>query len=142
VSAQILAPHFASFSVPVLKVRDFPGPLWDLLDVFSFYSCEVNDWIAAPKGFRTDGNSIPSRALSLVGYVADEPGYLHDWLYTSRKYPRVVADKILREMMIARGYDEALAEAFYLAVRMFGQSHWDLPNVPQPPSVAALLQVA
>lgn len=133
---------FSSFSVPVLKVQDFPGPLWDLMDDFGFYSAIVKDWIVAPKGFRTDGDSIPGLALSLVGYVADEPGYIHDQLYTSQKYPRATADMILREMMMVRGYSAIKAEEFYLAVRAGGASHWAKPNVPQTAAVTAAMQAA
>jgi hypothetical protein len=130
-------PQFSSFSVPVLKVQDFPGPLWDLQDDFGFYSAIVKEWIIAPKGFRTDGDSIPGIALSLVGYVADEPGYIHDKAYTDQKYSREICDRILREMMIVRGYSAFKAEEFYLAVRAGGASHWSKPNVPQPNRVSA-----
>lgn len=131
--------RFSSFSVPVLKVQDFPGPLWELQEDFGFYSEIVKEWIVAPKSFRTDGDSIPPIALSLVGYVADEPGYIHDEMYTSQKYPRQIADLILHEMMLVRGYGEIKAEEFYLAVRVGGASHWNKPNVPQSPEVAAAM---
>lgn len=131
--------QFNVFSIPVLKTRDLPGPLWELCDDFGFYSAIVKEWIVVPKGFRTDGCSVPSFALSLVGYVADEPGYVHDWLYTTQRYPRATCDMILREMLLVRGYDHIKAEEFYLAVRAGGGSHWELPNAPQEPRIQAVL---
>lgn len=134
--------RFSAFSVPVLKVRDLPGPLWDLQDWFGFYSEITREWSWVPPKFRTDGCSIPDFALSLTGHVADEPGYIHDGLYTSRKYPREVCDRILSEMMRVRGYSTLKADGFYLAVRTYGGAHWDLPNVPQEAPVALHLGIA
>lgn len=133
-----LAPHFLTFSVPILKTQDHPGPLWRLLDNFAFYSAIVGEVITAPSGFLSDGCSVPELALSIVGYVANEPGYIHDWLYTCKKYPRATADAILREMLLARGYSHATAEEFYLGVRIGGGSHWE-PKGPATQDHAEVL---
>jgi hypothetical protein len=139
-----LAPHFEVPFVPVVKTQELPAPLWKLLARLRFYSCVVNDWVEAPEGFLSDGCSIPRLPLIflLAGGKANEAGYIHDALYTSRKYDRETCDRILREMVIAMGYDEQLADEFYLGVRIGGASHWDLPNVPQPDHVAAALGMA
>jgi len=139
----ILVPHFEVPFVPVLKIQERPVILKKLLAPIWFYSLVVNDWVGSPAGFVTDGCSIPRAPLIflLAGGKADEAGYIHDGLYTSQRYPRDVCDRILREMVIAMGYDEALADDFYFGVRVGGQKHWDLVNVPQTPEVmAALLQ--
>jgi hypothetical protein len=139
----ILVPHFEVPFVPVLKLREQPSPYWQLLDRLRFYSIIVNDWVEAPKDFITDGCSIPRAPLLflLAGGKANEAGYIHDGLYTSRKYPRDICDQILREMVMAMGYDQELADDFYFGVRLGGQSHWDLPNVPQLPHVALALRL-
>lgn len=139
-----MTPHFEVPFVPVLKLQELPAPLWQLLAPLRFYSCIVNAWVEAPQGFVTDGASIPRAPLLflLAGGKANEAGYIHDALYTSRRYPRDTCDKILREMVIAMGYDETLANEFYLGVRIGGGSHWDLPNVPQPAHVTLLMEAA
>jgi hypothetical protein len=143
-----LAPHFDPPFVPVLKLRELPSPLWRLLARLRFWSCVVNDWVGAEEGFISDGCSIPLVAFvilspfGLTRGLADMAGYIHDALYTSQKYDRETCDRILREMIIAMGYPEALAEEFYLGVRIGGGSHWNLPNVPQEPHVAAAMNLS
>ena len=130
--------HFDGF-VPVLKLQEFPQRLWALQKRLQYYSQVVGRWIIVPLGFVTDGCSVPRvpGVFLLAGDKAEEAGYLHDWLYTSQMFPREVADQVLREAVIAMGYSELLANSMYEAVRLFGQSHWDLPNQPQPASVSA-----
>jgi hypothetical protein len=143
-----LAPHFDPPFVPVLQLRELPAPLWKLQGRLRFYSCVVNDWVEALEGFISDGCSIPLAALLLLAPfgitrgLAAMAGYIHDALYTSQKYDRETCDRILREMVIAMGYPEALAEEFYVGVRIGGGSHWNLPNVPQPPHVAAAMNLS
>lgn len=143
-----LAPHFDPPFVPVLQLRELPAPLWKLLALLRFRSAVVNDWVEAPEGFISDGCSIPVAALMLLAPfgitrgLAAMAGYIHDALYTSRKYDRETCDRILHEMVKAMGYPDVLADEFYLGVRIGGGSHWDLPNVPQPEHVAAALNLS
>lgn len=130
------------FPVPfalVRKTRELPTPLWELQEDFAFESAAAGCTIVVPKGFITDGCSIPHIPLVylMAGGKADEAGYVHDLLYTTQRFPRELCDEVLREAVIAMGYSEHLAQSFYEAVRLFGGSHWDLPNVPQRPEVAA-----
>jgi hypothetical protein len=143
-----MQPHFDPPFVPVLQLRELPSPLWKLLAPARFWSSVVQGWVEAPEGFITDGCSIAVAAILLLAPfgitrgLAAMAGYIHDALYTSQKYPRDVCDRILREMVIAMGYPEALAEEFYLGVRIGGGSHWNLPNVPQEPHVAAAMNLS
>lgn len=132
--------HFAGF-VPVLKTQELPQRLWKLCGVLRFYSLVVSEWVEAPDGFITDGCSVPCLpgVYLLAGGKAEEAGYIHDWLYTSQKYPRATADLVLREAVMVMGYDRALADAMYAAVRAFGGSHWVLPNQPQGKVVQDIL---
>jgi hypothetical protein len=43
---------------------------------------------------------------------------------------RKTADKLLKEMLLLDGVDEYEAQAFYLAVRLGGGSHWGPDPVP------------
>lgn len=140
-----MSPHFEPQFVPVLKLQELPSPLWRLLGRLRFWSVVVNDWVQAEEGFISDGCSIPMMAFTILAPfgltrgLADMAGYIHDSLYTSRKYDRETCDRILREMVLAMGYSEELAEQFYLGVRIGGGTHWDLPNVPQIPAVATAM---
>jgi hypothetical protein len=42
--------------------------------------------------------------------------------------------------MLACGYSEFSANAFYVAVRSFGESHWDKPNNAQTQQVQAAME--
>ena len=136
-------PGFAAF-VPVLKLQEFPQILWRLEDDLKFYSTVVGQWIIAPKEFITDGCSIPRMPFIylLAGDKAEEAGYVHDWLYSSQMFPREICDQVLREAVMAMGYSQFLADSMFDAVRMFGGSHWTLPNQPQSDNVTAKLTTA
>lgn len=142
-----LAPHFDPPFVPVLQLRELPSPLWRLQACLRFYSCIVNDWVEALEGFVSDGCSIPVAAFLLLAPfgisrgLAAMAGYIHDGLYTSQRYDRETCDRILREMVVAMGYSPALADEFYMGVRIGGGSHWNLPNVPQSPEVTAAMAI-
>ena len=93
--------------------------------------------VEVPAGYLTDFASVPRLPLAylLYGGKGKRPGALHDLLYHSRAVPRELADKVLREAMLACGYSAATAWVFYQAVRVGGQKRWDLPNVRQPAAV-------
>lgn len=134
--------HFEAF-VPVLKVQELPQRLWRLSAPLRFYSVVLGCWIETPQDFLTDGCSIPRAPLLYLfaGGKAEEAGYTHDWLYTCQKYTRGQSDLVLREAVVAMGYDSGLANDMYLAVRAFGDSHWKLPNQPQAPHVQVIIDV-
>lgn len=118
--------------------------LWSLEepDGFAFDSDVIGSRIICPPKFVTDGASVPT--LPFVYEYAGggkffEAALIHDLLYTTQKYPRATADAVLKEAVLAMGYDEHFALAVYEAVRMFGGSHWDLPNVAQHPDVNSAL---
>ena len=80
-------------------------------------------------GFRSDGMSIPRffwRWLSpkVEGHTIS-PGIVHDWLYTVKTLTRAGADEWLRQALIANGMKWHKAAAVWLAVRLFGRSHWN-----------------
>lgn len=113
------------------KVRELPSRLWSIEEEFVYDSSVPGvGRILVPKGFLSDGCSVPEAPVVylLAGGKADEAGYVHDYLYTTRPFPREVCDQVLREAVITMGYSDALAQAFYVAVREFGGSHWGVPK--------------
>lgn len=85
-----------------------------------------------PKNFDTDLASIPRilwpvLAPQYSSFVA--PAILHDYLYrchptASRKF----ADEVLYSALITKGVTTFTASKFYLAVRLFGGSHFENAN--------------
>ena len=56
--------------------------------------------------------------------LSRRPAVVHDWLYTNKPVPRQVADEFLREALVYEGMPRSIADVYYEAVRMFGESHW------------------
>jgi hypothetical protein len=117
------------------KTQELPKLLWQYQEEHAFDSDVVGCRLIIPAGFITDGASVPRIPIAYEyaggGKFFEAAGF-HDLLYTTEKYARATADAVLREAILAMGYDEHFALAVFEAVRMFGGSHWDLPNVPQP----------
>lgn len=115
-------------------IEDDRDGLWELLAPLSFKSDLVGKTITAPAGHRTDFCSVPRVPLAydMLGNRARKSGAIHDWLYTSHELTREQADEVLREMLVLNGVSPCEAEQFYLAVRMFGASHWG----PEPAKAA------
>jgi len=84
--------------------------------------------ITIKKGFITDGASIPKTFWSVLSSPFYGPivfgAMIHDGLYTKMTIPRKECDKLLKEMILEKGYNRVKANLVYGAVRMFGKSHW------------------
>lgn len=113
-------------------VEDTTKGLWRLLQPFSYQSDVAGTTIVVPAGFPTDFCSVPRVPLAweFLGDRARRAGIVHDWLYTCKMFPREMADRVLKEMVLVCGLDELEATAFYLAVHVGGASHWN-PIVAQ-----------
>ncbi len=90
------------------------------------------DGYTIPKGFITDGGSIPRVFWFFLNPAgAGMPAYcVHDYLYTTHTTSREEADKILRDLLEKRGLGTFHSTCAYLAVRAFGggKTSWDAPN--------------
>lgn len=80
-------------------------------------------------GITTDGASVPGAIDGLPGYHHFEgdtfpAAFAHDMLYAGHLCDRKLADEVLRDLMVANGVPEARADAFYGAVRLFGNRAW------------------
>jgi len=84
--------------------------------------------ITIKKGFITDGASIPKTFWSVLSSPFYGPivfgSMIHDGLYTKMAIPRKECDKLLKEMILEKGYNKIKANLVYIAVRLFGNSHW------------------
>jgi hypothetical protein len=110
----------------VKLVADDESGLWELMEPLAFESAVAGGTITAPAGHRTDFCSVPRVPLAydMLGNRARKAGAIHDRLYVTHELPREMADQVLREMLQQDGVGKREAEAFYLAVRSFGGSHW------------------
>lgn len=82
--------------------------------------------IVVPKGFITDGASIPSVFWSIISPFGDYFGaaIIHDYLYNHdteySNYSREEADLIFKEAMFNLGVPWLRRETIYRAVQLFG----------------------
>lgn len=115
-----------SSDLVVKLLDDDPDGLWQLVEPLVYKSDVANMTIVAPVGFKTDFCSVPRipGAYDLLGDRARKSGTIHDYLYSAHITTREMADEVLREMVQIDGLNHAEAEAFYLAVRLGGASHW------------------
>lgn len=132
--------HFeALLLVEKIKVR--PKSLWMLHRDLVFYSDILGCPIRVPAKFVTDYASVPRWipfAFALLGGKGDEAAVVHDWLYSTQKYTREVADKVFEEALIALGYSAMTVSLMYTGVSAGGWVAWNRKNVPQFPEVVAL----
>lgn len=90
--------------------------------------------ITVPAGFRTDGVSAPQATWSFIGVLPDgydrAAGIVHDNIYSLQgKLPTVTlmrkqCDDILLEILTRLNMPWMKRKAVYLAVRLFGATHW------------------
>jgi len=84
--------------------------------------------ITVPRGFLTDGASIPKVFHSIMGPFGDyfEAAVIHDFLYSSlaEGYTRKEADTIFLEAMFNAGVPWYRRNLIYSAVRLGGRRSW------------------
>ena len=107
-----------------LKSRD-GKQLYKTLQPF-IYASDIAGTIVTPAGFITDLGSVPRLPFiyALFGDDFQWAAVVHDYLYSTGKQSREVADKVLREAAIASDYPNWKAHAIYIAVRTFGASRY------------------
>jgi hypothetical protein len=82
--------------------------------------------IEVPAGFKTDLASVPRWPLIywLTGDTSTEAACVHDYLYSTHKVSRAMADAVLREASAVTGVPAWRRFLMWSAVRVFGASHW------------------
>lgn len=87
--------------------------------------------LVIPRGFATDGASIPRALWRVCGTPLDVPrlyaAIVHDYLYSGgvAGVTRAEADAVYRDMQIALGVSRLKAWTEWAALRVCGASHWE-----------------
>ena len=104
----------------------------DILEVtedLEYYDYRSKNLIVIPDTFRSNGASIPQCLWSITGYPLQQgvrpAAILHDLLYRKKMFPRVLCDQMFYDAMRYEEVSYLKAQAFYIAVRGFGKSHYD-----------------
>lgn len=87
------------------------------------------DWNGIPKGFITDGASIPRFLWRALEHPFEseyiEVFVMHDYDYSTGRIPRAAADAKMRDGLKAKGMGWIKRNLIYAGVRMFGRSHYN-----------------
>lgn len=104
------------------------GELWELSKDWNVTVRGTKETL--PKGFLTDGASIPRILWRVCGHpMATKriiPAIVHDAIYagTILGFTRKEADEIFRDGIIEAGWPKWKAHIEYAALRLFGSPHW------------------
>jgi hypothetical protein len=104
------------------------GELWELTEDFEVNIQEYS--FVVPKGFVTDGASIPRFFWRLCGHPLEATRFpaaiVHDFLYyEDTGVDRKTADELYRKMLIALGESKFAARVEWIALRCFGWRRWN-----------------
>lgn len=85
--------------------------------------------IIIPKGYVTDGSSIPRffwRVFTPWYTEARRASCVHDFMYSHlyKVFSKDFADKAFRDIMLHDGASKITATVFYQAVKWFGKGGW------------------
>ena len=86
--------------------------------------------VVVPKGFLTDGASVPRFLWRICGHPMTTKRFpiavTHDFIYAEGLgYTRQEADEIYRDGLIVLGFSSIVADIEYYPIRWFGGSHWE-----------------
>lgn len=111
--------------------------LYRLLAPVVYQSDVADDTFVVPKGFVTDLASVPRVPIAywLAGGTSNEASIVHDYLYSSHKTTRAVADAVLREASAVTGVPTWRRWIIWAGVRLGGGSHWG-SRVAKPTSTS------
>lgn len=99
---------------------------WIVAQALVYQSDVAGRTITVPQGFPTDLASTPRIPLiyEVAGGVATMAAVVHDYLYTSGRESRAVADAVLREAAAVTGVSWFQRWVMWLGVRIGGASHY------------------
>lgn len=110
---------------------------FELEEDFVVYSGVLDAKITVPAGFRCDGESIPSWLHGLAPPFGQSKrgAIVHDYLYRNHGYyqensmfvpvSRSLADKVYRELVLAKGLPKWQATLRYLILVIAGWKAWN-----------------
>lgn len=110
----------------ILEAADEDGGKWRVVEPFHYDSDVAKRVITVPAGFLTDLASTPRIPIiyELCGNVATKAAVVHDYLYTSGRESRAIADAVLREAAALAGVSWWQRWAMWAGVRIGGSSHY------------------
>jgi len=117
-----------SFKTDLVVKRDVSQDhKWILVEPLTYQNNEVS--ITINEGFDFDFASVPQTPIIAwlfpkSGTSSDRPSALHDALYSSEYFPRVICDAFFLESMHADNVSYVKRYAMYYAVRAFGWYVW------------------
>ncbi len=94
-----------------------PRPKVMLLEPFHYQS-DVIGTVVVPRFTSSDGSSVPTPAMGIVGWPAVRAAVLHDYLLATGVQRRTAAH-VFREALGVCGVDEGTVEIMYQAVRVY-----------------------
>jgi hypothetical protein len=99
---------------------------WILTRPLRYRSDVAERIIEVPAGFRTDLASVPRWPVIywLTGDTSTAAAVIHDYLYSTHKVPRAMADAVFREASAVTGVPAWRRWIMWLGVRLGGASHY------------------
>jgi len=103
---------------------------FQLLAPFTYWSERLGREVTVPAGFVTDGPSIPAVTVPLVGSqtIGFRAAVVHDYLCRMAGFPRVDADHVFYEGLLACGVDEPVARTMYYGVALATAQNTPMPD--------------
>jgi len=109
-----------------LKLKRVKNHVWKVIGGFSIHIDRTNESIVIPNNFYTDLASIPRIAYTLFprSDEYDLAATVHDYIYSTGKYPRKTCDNVFKDLLILSKVKKKIANLMYMAVRLFGAKHY------------------
>lgn len=100
--------------------------------------------VVVPEHFLTDVGSIPRQLLGLLDAFGrgHEAAVLHDYLYSTQRFPRLMADCLLREALLTQGCPRFLADFVFAVLRLVGALAWNAANDAQAVELPGFVEEA
>jgi len=123
--------------IDVSEGTEKSGSSWELIEPFVVYTETLNATITVPKGFRCDGESIPTGLKWLVPPFGQTKrgAFVHDYLYRLGGYrradgafvpvTRAQADAVYKELVTAKGLPGWRAAMRHTVLRLVGWAAWN-----------------
>ncbi len=113
-------------STKIPKLEQTGEQSYRLLEPLVFYNPVAQALEFVPEGFETNLLSIPKLFRPFIHPAADiRAAIIHDYLYTYRIVPRIVADHVFLTKLIADEHvNNTVAYACFVVVRAFGWKYY------------------